>query len=474
MIAMTTSMTKTFGRVYLREIAIVLALMFFGVAGSIPGVAPNQANEMTGAAATGMQVAVGLGSQALVNGILVLLLFRRRKLLLQQRAMWAWPCVLALWAVTSIVWSQDPLLTARHAFPFAVAAGFGCYLAMSFSQQRLLLLLQITFVLLACWSAVLAIGFPAVGLDASTGHTGDWQGVFTQKNACGRAMVFAAAAVLAGGRLTPTRCVMLVLFAVELALSGSRGAWVLGTLITAAIVLFRVSCRLDCASRTALLSLFVSVAIGVTAIGTLEFSTLAPLLGRDATLTGRTAIWHEVWLSILRHPALGYGFSSFWRGMQGASWDVIVALHFVLFHAHNGFLEIWLELGGAGLLLFAAGFARAVLLLAPKLRAGRFAEAAWPMAVLLLIALYDFDENTLLSFNGLYWVLYTAALAKLELLAAERRQVRAMLSRVPLIAGFDANVEGRASMPPIQPWWALPPASTTGETTASVPGCPWL
>ncbi len=469
------SMRKTLSRIHLREIAIVLALMFFGVAGSIPGVAPNQANEMTGAAATGMQVVVGLGSQALVNGILVLLLFRGRKLLLQQRAALVWPCMLALWAITSIGWSQDPLLTARHALPFAVAAGFGCYLALRFSQQRLLLLLQITFVLLACWSAVLAIGFPAVGLDASTGHTGDWQGVFTQKNACGRAMVFAVAAVLAGGRITLARCVTLVLFTAELALSGSRGAWVLGALIAAAIVLFRISCRFDRASRTALLSLFASAAICVTAIGTLEFSTLAPLLGRDATLTGRTAIWHEVWLSILRHPALGYGFSAFWRGMQGASWDVIVALHFVLFHAHNGFLEIWLELGAAGLLLFAAGFVRGLLLLGPELRAGRFAEAAWPMAVLLLIALYDFDENTLLSFNGLYWVLYTAALAKLELLTAERRQVRAVLSGVPLTAGFHGGAESATVYPihPVQPWWALPPANATGTTTG-VPGSPWL
>jgi len=296
-------------------------------------------------------------------------------------------------------------------------------------------------------------------------------------------MVFALAAVLASGRVTAARCAMLGLFTAELVLCGSRGAWVLGALIVTAIVLFRVSCRFDRASRTALLSVFASAAVCAIAVVTLEFSTLAPLLGRDATLTGRTAIWHEVWLSILRHPALGYGFSAFWRGMQGASWNVIVALHFVLFHAHNGFLEIWLELGAAGLLLFAAGFTRGLLLLWPELRAGHFAEAAWPMAVLLLIALYDFDENTLLSFNGLYWVLYTATLARLEFLAVERRQERATLSRVPSMSGFCATVEKRAPVHPghpiypthpMYPWWALPPANATRKTTVGVPGSPWL
>jgi len=147
------STREILGRIHLREIAIVLVLMFFGVAGSIPGVAPNQANEMTGTAATSMQVAAGLGSQALVNGVLILLLFRQRKLLLQKRAALAWPCMLALWSVISVGWSQDPLLTARHALPFAVAAGFGCYLSMRFSQQRLLFFIQIVFVLLACLPA---------------------------------------------------------------------------------------------------------------------------------------------------------------------------------------------------------------------------------------------------------------------------------------------------------------------------------
>jgi hypothetical protein len=41
--------------------------------------------------------------------------------------------------------------------------------------------------------------------------------------------------------------------------------------------------------------------------------------------------------------------------------------------------------------------------------------------VLLLIGLYDLDENTLLIYNGLFWVLYVAALVNIELLAVKEQ-----------------------------------------------------
>ncbi len=442
-------MMRAIGRIRVEDVAIVLVLMFFGFAGAIPGIAPNQANEMTGASASTLQTMAGIGSQLLINGLIAGLLLRHGRSLWRARTQAAWPLLLAVWAVISILWSQDRMLTARRAFPFSLAAAFGVYLAARLTRPHFLRLLQWSFAVLAVWSAVLALGFPAIGLDASTGHGGDWQGVFTQKNACGRAMVFAIASVLAFGQLSAGRCLLLLLFLAELALSGSRGAWLLGAVLVAALGILAVCCRFDRQTRAALLVAAGVTACAVAMAGVAGFSVIAPLLGRDATLTGRTAIWHEVWISITHRPLLGYGFSAFWRGAQGASWDVVVALRFVLFHAHNGFLEIWLELGAAGLVLFALGFLRAGWLLWPELRAGRYVEAAWPVATLLLVAVYDLDENTLLSFNGLFWVLYIAALTQVEMMAADRRTV------LRLVARGDIKT---ASTLPLNFWPAAAPA----------------
>ncbi len=91
--------------------------------------------------------------------------------------------------------------------------------------------------------------------------------------------------------------------------------------------------------------------------------------------------------------------------MQGPSLQVSSAVHFVVVHAHNGFLEIALELGAAGLLLFLLAGIRAARQLWPLWIHGPVNRIAFPLALLFLIAVYDLDENTLLLYNGLFWIL---------------------------------------------------------------------
>lgn len=108
-----------------------------------------------------------------------------------------WAAALSALAIVSTLWSQFPLITLRRSIPFAMAGLFGLYLAVRFPVRRQLSILTMTMTALALGSIVLALCVPKIGLDASPGHHLDWQGVFTQKNACGRAMVLATAGLLA-------------------------------------------------------------------------------------------------------------------------------------------------------------------------------------------------------------------------------------------------------------------------------------
>ena len=426
-------------RLSLEDITCVLILMFFGVAGAIPGIAPNQASEMTGSPASGLMFAAGIGSQLLVNAAVVVLALRQAPRLRSGLGALQFAGMLVAFAVCSAIWSQDPVLTARRAVPFALATLFGLYLAMRHPLRRQLVLFEAALLALAVSSAILALGFPRLGLDASTGHFGNWQGVFSQKNACGRAMVFATAVVLAQGRVTLRRAASLAVFLLVLAMSGSRAAWIIEALLLVVAACHALLGRLERGSKVGLATLVLAASVLTVALGKLYFPLLAGLVGREPTLTGRTAIWAQVWVAILKHPWLGYGFSAFWRGTRGASFAVVVALKFVLFHAHNGFLELWLELGAAGLALFFLSYLRGWQKLWPMLfrgrRAGEPAASAWPLYVLILIAAYDVDENTLLTFNGLFWVFYVHALATIELSA--RRP--ALVPETELAANFQSR-----------------------------------
>jgi exopolysaccharide production protein ExoQ len=404
----------------LQNAVCALLLAFFAMQGAIPGIAPSQALEATNAAPTPLMRIGGIVSQLLIDGTIFFLLLKHLRLLARRAGKMQYAAPFALLVLASAVWSIDPLLTLRRSAPFALAGLFGLWFALRFSLRRQLSILLLAMVLLALAALVAALCFPQTGLDHSPGHLSDWQGVFTQKNACGRIMVLATAVVLSGRRMTGLRFGALLLFVFVLIMSGSRGAWLIEAAIFSLHFLLQLMRRIEQRSRVFLAILAGSAAFGFTAAAFLFLKQITGFIGRDATLSGRTAIWAQVWSFILQRPMLGYGYDAFWQGIHGESFRVVAAVHFIVFHAHNGFLEIWLELGAAGLLLFLLSYARAWRKLWPLVRRGQIDRAAWPFFLLVLILLYDLDENTLLIFNGLFWILYVSALANIEMMAAER------------------------------------------------------
>jgi exopolysaccharide production protein ExoQ len=399
------------------ELCCAAILAFFAVQGAVPFIAPSQALESTGLPATGLMFYGGVGSQLLVYGAIVYLLLRRAGRVMRWLPAMQWTLPLAVLAVASTLWSQFPLFTVRRSLPFAIAGVFGLYLAMRFPVRRQLGILRVTMLALAVGTVVMALGFPHLGLDASAGHHADWQGVFTQKNACGRMMVLATAVLLADWKTTWQRVASAVLFAIVMFMSGSRSAWLVEAALLALWALLLALKRLDSKSRV----IAVAAAFGLLPVmagaAYLSSPELLEWMGRNATLSGRTLIWKQVWIFV--RLRLGWGYDGFWRGIHGEAFRVVAAVHFMVFHAHNGFLEICLELGLVGLVLFTLSYLRACRRVWTALRAGQVRRVIWMVFVLALIVFYDLDENSLLIYNGLFWTLYVATVANIEFLAVE-------------------------------------------------------
>src|SRR5207244_5423105 len=80
---------------------------------------------------------------------------------------------------------------------------------------------------------------------------------------------------------------------------------------------------------------------------------LVEAMGRDSTLTGRTDIWKEV-LSTDVDPWLGTGFESFWLGKRAEQlWK---KYYWHPNQAHNGYIEIFINLGWAGVACTASSW----------------------------------------------------------------------------------------------------------------------
>jgi O-antigen ligase len=116
-------------------------------------------------------------------------------------------------------------------------------------------------------------------------------------------------------------------------------------------------------------------------------AAVAQALGRDPTLTGRTLIWDTL-LSVDINPLIGTGYESFWMGKR-LLW--IWERRGIINEAHNGFLQVYLNIGYIGLFLLCCYLLSAYFRIRAQVRAssdvGRFA-----FALLMVLLFYNLTE----------------------------------------------------------------------------------
>jgi O-antigen ligase len=126
--------------------------------------------------------------------------------------------------------------------------------------------------------------------------------------------------------------------------------------------------------------------------------------GKDMTLSGRSDLWEMIIAKIWERPLLGYGFYGFWTSPDAT--NLRATLDWAS-NAHNGFLELLLELGFLGFLTFAAGFIRFFAMAVTRVvTVAKKPEDYWPVQMLLIIVIVNFSEARLLtpSWNWLMYV----------------------------------------------------------------------
>ena len=101
----------------------------------------------------------------------------------------------------------------------------------------------------------------------------------------------------------------------------------------------------------------VALFVGLAGLAVAALVLRAPLLaalGKSDTLTGRLGIWEAVIGLAEQRPAAGWGWVSWWAPWA-APFDHLIRRGGVqVLHAHNAWLDVWLQLGVIGLIVFGA------------------------------------------------------------------------------------------------------------------------
>jgi exopolysaccharide production protein ExoQ len=335
-------------------------------------------------------------------------------------------------ALASMVWSIDPEVTTRRWVAVALTTLTGVVIAERLTWPKFLEVFATVYgvVIIICF--VFALAFPRYGR-MIVEFPGAWRGVWGHKNLLGYHMSVAFTVFAASAITNPPR----------------RGLWIAGMAAALALMLLSqsktslASCLIgaSCIPLVALARrgpvwavvatyLWVGALIGLVFLLFAAPDLLLGLVGKDATLTGRTQIWAAVLRQIAHRPLTGYGFGAVWdsTSLWGPLPWISKEQGFVIHEAHNTWLGLWLELGLLGLiawtLLFVGVWTRALLALYSR-QAAYFA-----LPFLVVFSLHTFTESAALAQNDLIWLLFSATVVKL----AQRDPAAAAARRAPVKA----------------------------------------
>jgi exopolysaccharide production protein ExoQ len=357
---------------------------------------------------------------AIYLGVLILLRQHCKgslALLLRERAL----LLLTALAILSAIWSDAPTTTLRRSVALAGTLAMALYFSWRFKIREQVQILVWVFAACAAFSfffGLFHLGRPVDEME------GAWYGVYTQRNELGTMMVFGALTFLIWSRMPSTsKWIGWVLAAGAfglVVLSGSITSLVAFGVLLSTIPMVWLIRRYERTGRFLILAGVLLIGMGWW-VGT-SFDAVTEAMGRDSSLTGRTELWGASILFGLNRPLLGYGYNAFWLGLEGQSADVWQIVGWAAPSAHNGLLEIWLDLGLAGVAIVVYSFGSSLRRAFEAVRDTTNWQYAWPLLFLVILFVMNLTESTFFEGNSIYWFLYMVTAMNLTLLDQRRRE----------------------------------------------------
>ena len=253
-----------------------------------------------------------------------------------------------------------------------------------------------------------------------------WLGVFSTKNDLGIIMAIGTVTFLYA-LLTRWPSFLSLLFNVAgmlpcaalLYLSQSKTSWMaalLGAVMCVAIRFTYKRVGFAIIIWTAILLLVAPAIVIVTN----ELGEIATMLGKDSNLSGRIDLWMLMPDYIAQRPWFGHGFAAFWVLDSVNVFEIWSTVGWEPPHAHNGWLDVLLELGIAGLTLIVVQMGLITINGIRAVVAGRHPDAQYVFVVTALILIHNLAESSLVR-PGVNWVLLVVATTALAKIAWEQR-----------------------------------------------------
>jgi exopolysaccharide production protein ExoQ len=324
-------------------------------------------------------------------------------------------------SVASIIWSVSPeasLLSIRALLNTSLLAA---YIATYYKPHEQLKLWAGIFFIWGVLSLLIELVYPSYGANLEF-----WTGLFAFKYGLGLSMALGSAIaisnMLSKGKYALFSAMCLFPALVLLIFSQSTTNLLALVLSLLPLPIYIFSKQSNYKLRIILYVGVVLLGISLTLVTFLNIETIVvDWLGKDFSLTGRLPLWQAIFRQGMERPWFGYGHGAFWstkesiQAIRENAWPDLppTGTYLSTFHSHNGFLELFLNLGFLGVLAFAVNFCLVLSRVVFLFLYTKTVESLWMLQTLIFMIVVNISEvGTILVGYQLLWILYiTVALS---------------------------------------------------------------
>ena len=330
------------------------------------------------------------------------------------------PWLLILLGLFSISWSAASERTLDEMLPLIRDTIFGTYLAARYTPKKLMYLVATTLGIGALLSFFFIVAVPSYGTYFTDGDGSKaLSGIYGHKQYFGLYMSMGAMtllnAILGDRKHRLLWLVCLCLTTLLIIFSYSKTSLLLLLIAIALLPLYRLLLSRRQYRRRVIITisiLFLIITIFTLIISNLE-TIVVDTLGKNLEFNGRVPLWNLGIQKGLERPWLGYGYAGFWHSDNGAfivnnSWLEYMENDPRSFHFHNDFVEIFVQLGFAGLVGLFLSFISLLLRTIYLINITQKREFFWILQFIILAFLAAISGYKILLHRDFIWSLYVS------------------------------------------------------------------
>lgn len=317
---------------------------------------------------------------------------------------------LVLYSVLSIFWSIAQQATIIELITLFEMTTIAMYASVRFSPSQIFRMFVVVFAVTAAASLIATWVMPEHAIHPG----GEWRGIYNWKNFLGRVVSLGNLFLLIYLYYVKTPLqkalgmIFLLIAGLVLFFSKSNTSWFALLAIGACLFFAWLWGKLPLKHRYPFVSGIATLLCLGLFFAAWQNQLLIDLFSKGSFLNGRPELWVILGEQFQKAPWLGMGYGAFWsqypNGMTlpGPIWNDASA-----YHAHNGYLDVAMSMGYAGLVLFFAFFAMTWknALKYRSLATKSSLNSSWILIFLGHFAILNLMYSIAFEFPGFFWML---------------------------------------------------------------------